>query len=272
MSSTSRSVARVCRQCMRSFCSSQSSRSTSALPSVSRFRFHRHQRGQQVRWFSDDKAQQEQQQESETEKDTSEQEQQEESETDEQADEQEQDSEEVVALKAELASKDEEIAQLKDGLLRALAETENVRGRAQKDIDNAKQFANKKFAKEMLPVVDSLQGAFSNVPEYLREDDVGSEHADFKSMYDGVVMVEKVLISAFSKCGIEQIPALGLKFDYDTHEAVFQVPVPDKMHQEVIQVMRPGYTLNGRVLRSAQVGVADNPSKPFQEEDSEKDQ
>ena len=73
----------------------------------------------------------------------------------------------VSLLKKQLAAKDEEIQKLKEGLMRSMADIENVRTRSQKDIDSAGKFANKKFAKEMLPVVDSLQGAFSNVPEYL---------------------------------------------------------------------------------------------------------
>ncbi len=150
-----------------------------------------------------------------------------------------------------LALAQQEAASLKDQLLRALAETENVRRRAARDTDDARKFAMAGFAREMLAVADNLGRALEAIaPEALEKDEV------LKSLYDGVSATARQLETAFEKQAIKKITPLGEKFDSNLHQAMFEVPGTDQPGGTVVQVLQAGYTLNDRLLRPAMVGVA----------------
>ena len=152
-------------------------------------------------------------------------------------------SEEIEALRGENA-------ELKDRYVRALAETENVRKRAQRDRAEAEQYGGSKLARDLLPVYDNLTRAL----------DAAGEDAD-KGLVEGVELTLRELISVFGKHGIEPIvPAEGDRFDPAVHQAMFEAPVPGTKAGEIIQVAATGFMLRERLLRPAQVGVSSTPA------------
>jgi len=152
---------------------------------------------------------------------------------------------------ARLAELEAEAADLKDKLLRALAETENVRRRAQRDREEASKYAISNFAREMIVVADNLRRALDHVsPDTRRQDDV------VESLAAGVEMTERAMLAAFERFGIRPIEALGQAFDHNLHEAMFEVPDPSQPAGTVVKVMENGYVLDDRLLRPARVGVA----------------
>lgn len=154
------------------------------------------------------------------------------------------DSDEVTALKSELAA-------MKDRALRAVAEAENVRRRADKERSETMKFASSGLAKELLPVVDNLRRALESVPEEAR-----AENEVLKNLMVGVEMTEKMLLDAFSKHNIQKIDPLDQKFNYAEHQAIQEVPDTGKPAGTVIQVLQHGYKLHDRLLRPAMVLVA----------------
>ena len=150
-----------------------------------------------------------------------------------------------------LALAQQEAASLKDQLLRALAETENVRRRAARDKEDAGKFAMAGFAREILGVADNLHRALEAItPESLEKD------AALKTLFEGVQATERQLDAAFEKQAIKKVWPLGEKFDSNLHQAMFEVPGTDKPAGTVVQVLQAGYTLHERLLRPAMVGVA----------------
>jgi molecular chaperone GrpE len=151
----------------------------------------------------------------------------------------------------ELISARAEIAQLKDQLLRAMAETENTRRRAQRDRDDAQKYGVTSFAREMLSVADNLRRALEAIPtETLATDEA------LKTLYDGVAATERQLEAAFAKQEIKRIWPEGERFDSNQHQAMFEVPGTDKPAGTVVQVLQAGYMIHERLLRPALVGVA----------------
>lgn len=149
-----------------------------------------------------------------------------------------------------LPSPEEQLRQLEllanehhDAWLRAKAETENVRRRAQEDISKAAKFAIEKFANELLAVKDSL------------EQTLAVEGASLESIREGADLTLKNLTKAFEKSGLAEINPLGEKFDPHKHQALSAVP-SDQPPNTVVQVFQKGYALEGRVLRPALVAVA----------------
>jgi molecular chaperone GrpE len=144
-----------------------------------------------------------------------------------------------------------EVAELKDQLLRALAEVENVRRRGQKERDDASKYAIANFAREIVTVVDNLRRAIEAVPaQALATDD------NLKSLLTGVELTERSLLAALERFGIKRIDPLGEKFDHNFHQAMMQVDDPTKPAGTVVQVMQSGYTLHDRLLRPAMVAVS----------------
>ena len=139
----------------------------------------------------------------------------------------------------------EELAKVKDQLLRTVAEMENVRRRAQRDVENAHKFAVEKLLGELLPVVDSLEKA--------EESAKTTDNAD--SMAEGISLSLKLFVSTLEKSGIAIVDPLGEPFDPQLHEAMAMVPNPDAEPNSVMDVMQRGYTLNGRLVRAAKVVV-----------------
>lgn len=149
----------------------------------------------------------------------------------------------------------EEVAQLRDQLLRAMAETENVRRRAQREIEDTAKYAVSKFARDVLGVADNLRRALDAVPKDTAEGD-----AALKALVDGVGLTERELLGAMERHGIKPVQPLGQKFDANRHQAMFEAESHDKEPGTVIQVLQPGYVIGDRLLRPALVGVSKRPA------------
>lgn len=145
---------------------------------------------------------------------------------------------------ARAAALEAEVATLKDQMLRALAEAENARRRAQRERDEAVKYAASQLARDLLNVADNLSRA--------REAGAASAEA----LQTGVELVERELLSAFEKHGIKKIVPMGERFDPNLHQAMFEVPSADMAPGTVVQVVQPGYVMAERLLRPALVGVA----------------
>jgi len=140
-----------------------------------------------------------------------------------------------------------ELANLKDAAVRAQAEAQNVRRRAEQDVEKAHKFALEKFAKELLPVIDGMEKAIE------AEEAAGNEITPLR---EGVDMTLSMMLSSVAKFGLEQVNAVGTPFNPELHEAMSMVPAPDAEPNTVIAAMQKGYTLNGRLVRPAMVMVA----------------
>ena len=156
---------------------------------------------------------------------------------------------------ARIAGLEDEVADLKDRLLRAAAETENIRKRSLKDVDDARKFATRQFSSDVLAVADNLARALEYVTDEARADD------DHKGFIEGVEMTLKEFASILERHGIRPVEALGAPFDPNLHQAMFEVESADVEAGHVMQVMRVGYTIHGRLLRPAMVGVAKAPAE-----------
>jgi molecular chaperone GrpE len=151
---------------------------------------------------------------------------------------------------AAISAAEQEIAELKDRLLRALAENENLIRRGRREREDATKYATANFARDVLTVSDNLRRALDAAPESL----TGNE--DAKVFLDGVEMTERELLSAMERHGITRIAPMGKKFDHNEHEALFEVPTDEVEPGTVIQVVENGYLIHDRLLRAAKVGVA----------------
>lgn len=170
-------------------------------------------------------------------------------ETDEPAEPVEQETEEAK-LSAALAKKDKDLAELKNHYARAIADFRNLQELTKREVQKARDFALQKFARELLESLDNFELALGAVkPETIES------NAEVKNLHDGVNMTKQVFEKTLARFGIEKVDPQGQEFDPNTHEATFQMVVPDKETGTVFHVQSPGYTLNGRVLRPAKVGV-----------------
>ena len=156
---------------------------------------------------------------------------------------------ETAQLRAALAQSEENLRQQRDLYLRSAAELDNVRKRAQRDIESAHRYGLERFATELLPVLDSLSLAVKN-----------GAGADPQNTLAGQEATLKLLERAFEKLSIKQIDAAGQRFDPSTHEAVLMQPTSEAPPNSVLTVVQPGYELNGRLLRPARVVVATAPT------------
>jgi len=156
----------------------------------------------------------------------------------------------------EIRRQAEEIARLKDQYLRAMAETENVRARARRDIEDTTKYAATKFAREMVGIVENLQRASASITAEAR---AGSEV--LKQVGDGLDMTLQELLSVFERNGIRRISPAGQKFDHNFHQAVAQVESAGVPPGNVLQVLQSGYLLHDRLLKPAMVTVATQPGK-----------
>ncbi|EIE84821.1 hypothetical protein G6F46_003898 [Rhizopus delemar] len=164
-----------------------------------------------------------------------------------------------------LDEKDKKISELQDAYLRCLADQENIRERSRREIETTKEFAIQKFAKDLLDTVDILNMALNAVPNELRTKNASLESELAKdtekvidqltNLYTGVSMTESELIKALKRHGVERENPEGEAFDPNKHQALFQAPMPGKEAGTIFAVQKMGYTLKGRVLRPAQVGV-----------------
>lgn len=154
-------------------------------------------------------------------------------------------SDEAAELDALRAERDE----LKDKFMRALADAENARKRAEKDRREAQQYGGSRLARDMLPVFDNLKRAMESVTD--------EQKAATPALIEGVELTLRELVNVFGKHGVEVIaPEVGDRFDPNQHEAMFEAPLPGTKAGDIIQVSAVGFMLHDRLLRPAQVGVS----------------
>jgi molecular chaperone GrpE len=145
-----------------------------------------------------------------------------------------------------------EAAELKDRLLRTLAEMENLRRRTEKEVADARAYGVTNFARDILAVADNMERALKALDDEIR----AKADAGVQALLDGVELTERELIKVMEKHGVRRIEPAGQKFDPNLHQAMLEVPDPSVPSGTVVQVMQPGYTIGERVLRPALVGVA----------------
>ncbi|MCL2385668.1 MAG: nucleotide exchange factor GrpE [Alphaproteobacteria bacterium] len=154
-----------------------------------------------------------------------------------------------------------ENAELKDKMLRALAEAENQRRRAEREIADAKTYGVTSFARDMLTVADNLRRAAESAQNGTPE----LKNTELKTLIEGIELTEKDFLSRLGKYGIQKIDPLGAKFDPNRHEALYEIPSETAPNGTVVEVVEEGYAIGDRVLRPAKVGVARGSSKPANE-------
>lgn len=146
-----------------------------------------------------------------------------------------------------------EISNLKDQLLRSLAEQENIRRIAKKDVQSSKNYAVSSFAKSLLDTHDNLHRAMEAVPEEMRSDH--ENHKVLANLYEGIKMTDVNFTKAFKKNNLLKYGEVGDKFDPNIHNALFEYEDDTKPPGTIGQVMKNGFMLNNRVLRPAEVGT-----------------
>lgn len=145
-----------------------------------------------------------------------------------------------------------EHAEMKDRLLRALAEMENLRRRTEREVADSRLYSVTSFARDLLVVADNMRRALDAVTPELR----ASTQSAAKALVDGVELTERELLKALEKNGVRQFTPLGEKFDPNLHQAMFEVPDATVPAGSVVQVVQPGYMIGDRILRPALVGVS----------------
>ncbi len=161
------------------------------------------------------------------------------------------DSPPLTELTQQLEKAQEQIAALKDQLLRGQADQENIRRRAQKEVENAHKFALDKFATELLAVVDSL--------ELGRQAMQGASGDSVAKLIEGTEMTLKLFLSVLEKFGVKAVGAAGEPFNPQLHQAISMQPSTDYPNNTLSAVMQKGYLLNERLIRPAMVMVSNGP-------------
>ncbi|HXM71090.1 MAG TPA: nucleotide exchange factor GrpE [Thermoanaerobaculia bacterium] len=164
-------------------------------------------------------------------------------------------AEELETPAERIAYLEAKCAELKDQLLRALAETENTRRRMRKEAEDTAKYAVSKLAKDLLAAPDNLRRALDAIPAEGRQAD-----ALLDRLAEGVELVEREMLAIFERHGIERIEPLGAAFDHNFHQALFEVATADQPPGTVVQVLAPGYVIHDRLLRPAMVAVAKAPA------------
>ena len=167
---------------------------------------------------------------------------------------------EDISIEQTVENQNKQIKDLKDQLLRSLAEAENLRKRTIKEVADAKKYSHIYFVRDLISSVDNLQRALEVVP-----DDKSQLSEPIKNLVIGLEIVEKEILNTFEKHSLKQIDPLGEKFDYNLHQAMFEVPTNEKEPGHVVEVSQKGYLLHDRLVRPAMVGI----SKKSEEETTE---
>lgn len=157
-----------------------------------------------------------------------------------------------------IADLEDELAQAKDQTLRALAELDNLRKRAAREREDAGSYAITRFARGLLDVADNLRRALDAAPDELK----AHEDERFSGLITGIEATERELIKVFEQNGMQKLEPLDEKFDPNFHEVMFEAPMPGKENGTIIQIIEAGYTLKGRLLRPARVGITKNQDAP----------
>ncbi|MGE5367716.1 MAG: nucleotide exchange factor GrpE [Betaproteobacteria bacterium] len=145
-----------------------------------------------------------------------------------------------------------EHAEMKDRLLRTLAEMENLRKRTEREIADSRLYGVTSFARDLLVVADNMRRALEAVTPELRS----TAESGVKALIDGIELTERELLKALEKNGVRQFTPQGEKFDPNLHQAMFEIPDATVPAGSVVQVVQPGYMIGDRVLRPALVGVS----------------
>lgn len=156
-------------------------------------------------------------------------------------------SPEIAALQAEIERLQQEVQEAKEQSLRVAAEMQNVRRRAEMDVEKAHKFGLEKFAKELLPALDGLEKAI--------EAEVAAKN-EMTALREGVELTLSILLNGIRKFDVEQLDPVGQPFNPEQHEAMAMVDAPGAAPNTVVAAMQKGYLLNGRLLRPAMVVVA----------------
>ena len=159
-------------------------------------------------------------------------------------DEENEKDEEKISLNAQ-------ISDLKDQLLRTMAESENIRKRTLKEVEQAKKYSHISFVRDLVSSVDNLKRALDSVP-----DDKNDLPEPIKNLILGLEIVEKEIVTTLERHNIKQISPLGEKFDYNFHQAMFEVPTNNSEPGVVVEVSQNGYLLYERLVRPAMVGIS----------------
>ena len=149
---------------------------------------------------------------------------------------------------------------LKDQLLRAMAEMENIRRRAERDVAQSRQYGHLNFARDLLSSFDNLSAALSAAPK-MDGDEAANLDDGVKNLLIGIEMIAREIESVLERHHITRINPQGEKFDYNLHQAMFEIESGEAEPGTVLQVAQPGYQLRDRLLRPAMVGVAKAPAK-----------
>ncbi len=162
-----------------------------------------------------------------------------------------------------------ENSQLKDRVLRTLAEMENLRRRTEREVSDAKTYAVTGFAREMLTVVDNLTRALEHLPAEVR----AAADPQLQSVIEGVELTARDLEAVLGRHGVKRLDPKGQKFDPNFHQAIFEIPDETLPAGAVSQVVQSGWTIGDRVLRPAMVGVSKGAPKsaPKEEKASPRD-
>ncbi|HXW27986.1 MAG TPA: nucleotide exchange factor GrpE [Xanthobacteraceae bacterium] len=145
-----------------------------------------------------------------------------------------------------------ETADLKDRLLRSLAEMENLRRRTEREVADSRAYGISAFARDLLGVADNMRRALEAIGPAARE----TVDPGMRALIDGVELTERELLNVLEKHGVKKLDPQGKKFDPHRHQAMVEVPDPSVPAGTVVQVVQPGYTIGERVLRPALVAVA----------------
>jgi molecular chaperone GrpE len=162
-------------------------------------------------------------------------------------------SDDVAALKSDLDALNTDLEAAKQDVLYAKAETQNVRRRLEKDMQDARNFAASGFARDVLSVSDNLARAVDALPDELRDDE------KMKGFVAGIEATQRELDKVFGQHGITRIASVGLPLDPNQHQAMIEIPTADEEPGTVVQEMQAGYMIKDRLLRPAMVGVAKKP-------------
>jgi molecular chaperone GrpE len=161
-----------------------------------------------------------------------------------------------LPAEARVAALEAELAEQKDRLLRALAETENTRRRARREREDVAKYALSGFAKDLLSAADNLRRALDSLPEAMATDE------RTRNLLAGVAATERELLAAFERHGIRRIDPYGEPFDHNLHQAIYEAERSEAPPGTVIEVLQPGYLIHDRLLRPAMVGVAKKAAGP----------
>jgi molecular chaperone GrpE len=145
-----------------------------------------------------------------------------------------------------------DLADMKDRLLRTLAEMENLRRRTEREVADARSYGIASFARDILTVADNMHRAL-HTPD---AEQLGQTEGAAKALLEGIELTERELLNALEKHGVKRVDPLGEKFDPNRHQAMYEVPDPSVPSGQIVQVVQSGYLIGERVLRPALVAVA----------------